>query len=71
MDFKTFPKAQDFLAATSAALGADEVRYSLILGIAKWVAANPHSYGAFDPWFCTVSSENVIRAPPRCGLHPT
>jgi len=51
MNLETYSKADDFLSVAGKLLRSDEVRYGLIYGIARRVAANPHHYGKEDPWF--------------------
>lgn len=51
MNIKVYSKADDFRSVAGNLLRSDEVRYGLIYGIARRVAANPHHYGKEDPWF--------------------
>jgi uncharacterized protein len=60
MNVRDFFSAADFLAATGDILRFDEVRYGLIYGIARRVAANPHHYGEENPWFGIVSDDKGI-----------
>jgi uncharacterized protein len=69
MDIRNCAKAADFLAAAGSLLQSDEVRYGLIYGIARRVAANPHYYGEENPWFGIVTDDAGIatlawRTPP-------
>jgi uncharacterized protein len=62
MEIKYFTNANDFLSLTADLLGKDEVCYGLILGIAKRLVDNPHTYGQTAPWFCVVKDGRKIVA---------
>ena len=62
MDVEAYPNAGDLLLKTGDLLRSDEVRYGLIYGIVRLVAANPHHYGEDDPFFCVVNDGNGISA---------
>lgn len=62
MKVKYYTNATDFLTHAGSFLVQDEVRYGLILGIAKTLEIMPQRYGQEKPWFCTVGSENTINA---------
>jgi predicted GNAT family acetyltransferase len=69
MEVKHCGTAKDFLKITGEALAKDEARYGLILGIARRLIANPNSFGASAPWFCTVEGRErvcamALRTPP-------
>ncbi len=69
MNVRDFFSAADFLAIAGDLLRSDEVRYGLLYGIARRVAANPHHYGEENPWFGIVSDDTGIstlawRTPP-------
>jgi predicted GNAT family acetyltransferase len=62
MDVRGYSEANDFLVAAGSLLQSDEVRYGLIYGIARRVAANPHHYGEEDPWFLILADKAGISA---------
>jgi len=69
MNVKTYTTAADFLAHVGKYLAKNEARYGLMMGLAKRLMENPHSYGQDNPWFCSVSTgaeinATAIRTPP-------
>jgi predicted GNAT family acetyltransferase len=69
MKATVYSNARDFLDKSTDTLRSDEVRFGLIYGIARVVAAEQHTYGKEDPWFCTVGDREGIstlawRTPP-------
>jgi predicted GNAT family acetyltransferase len=73
MKAKYYTNATDFLTHTGSFLEQDEVRYGLILGIAKAVIDMPQRYGPGKPWFCSANTGDVvnavaIRTPPHMVL---
>jgi predicted GNAT family acetyltransferase len=65
-----YPDAADFLSHTVQYLTRDEARYGLIMGLARILVNNPHAYGKYDPWFCSIGTETelqaiAMRTPPR------
>lgn len=62
MNIRNYSIANDFLEEAGSLLQSDEVRYGLIYGIARRVAANPHYYGEENPWFGMVTDDNGIAA---------
>jgi uncharacterized protein len=62
--------AKKFLQLTNEQLAADEIRFSLMHGIAQQVAENPNTYGMGQPWFMVVTNEGQVcgaamRTPPH------
>jgi uncharacterized protein len=69
MQTQSYTNASDFLSKAGKYLVKDEARYGLISGLAKRLEENPHYYGKDDPWFYTVSDEDIfyaaaLRTPP-------
>ena len=70
MKVKYYRNVTDFLAEAGKYLVQDEVRYGLILGLAKVVEDNPHRYGKNKPWFCSIGvgeeiNATAMRTPPH------
>jgi hypothetical protein len=64
------PNAKVFLDAAGADLLIDEIRHSLVYGIAEKVALDPHAFGPDDPWFLILEDSGricatAIRTPPH------
>jgi len=62
MKAKYYANATEFLTHAGSFLAQDEVRYGLILGIAKVLENMPQRYGQEKPWFCSVDTDNTINA---------
>ena len=67
------PSARAFLDLAGKTLDSDEVRYSLMHGIAERVMDNPHVYGPSDPWFLVVEDGDELcaasmRTPPHSPI---
>jgi predicted GNAT family acetyltransferase len=62
MNVREYFSATNFLEAAGSLLQSDEVRFSLLYGIARRVAVNPHYYGEENPWFCIVADNTAISA---------
>lgn len=69
MNIQYYPTAADFLSRAGKSLARDEARYGLIMGLARILVENPHTYGKADPWFCSAGTETdlyavAMRTPP-------
>jgi predicted GNAT family acetyltransferase len=58
-----------FLDRAGAKLGAEEVRYGLILGVSGRLVGDLHEYGTEDPWFLLLEEDGdavalALRTPP-------
>jgi predicted GNAT family acetyltransferase len=62
MKAQYYKNATEFLKNTEKYLVNDEVRYGLILGIAKALEIMPQRYGEEKPWFCSVGTGDIINA---------
>jgi predicted GNAT family acetyltransferase len=70
MKTRTIHSAGEFLASVGDDLLIDEIRHSLIYGIAEKVSEDAHVYGAEDPWFILIEDQErncaaAIRTPPH------
>ena len=66
---RTIQSAAEFLIRVGDDLSVDEIRHSLIYGIAEKVSEDPHVYGAENPWFILIEDQGricaaAIRTPP-------
>ena len=52
--------AHEFLDGFGEQLIADEIRHSLMHGIAEQVSNNPHSYSITNPWFVVVEENGIL-----------
>jgi len=64
-----FREPKTFLEKVGPRLGAERVRYNLILGISGRLLADPHEYGPDDPWLLGVEKGGelaglALRTPP-------
>jgi hypothetical protein len=65
MEVRIHATAAEFLSYVGKYLAKDEARYSLIMGLAKRLAENPHYYGKDDPWFYTSGDKANFMLPPK------
>jgi predicted GNAT family acetyltransferase len=57
-----FRDPRPFLDRVGARLGAERIRYALILGVCDRLLKDPHEYGRADPWFMILERNGKVSA---------
>ena len=64
-----FRDPKEFSNRITSRIGAEEVRYNLILGVSRRLLHDLHEYGQEDPWFLVLEEDGellalALRTPP-------